>query len=306
MSRIAYTVSEKMSDIGCFQLESLLYFHPAPEGVYQKNAARRHWWQDAGLVLRELPAKEREPFFLLVDCPVPRYFYRKRSWPPEALSEYMAEAVYRAPGMADAWLHPDIMTLMSEMEQERWEARPETIRRILACLLSTFGADRLKASGEAAVLLGKASDTLWQMEMTEQILTPYLPRINRLTFYYEESEGADLWEEAADYLEVYGYEYGLTPGLLPYQRNGKRPPDDREFYGGKIQDDRETSGGLILDYGAPADGRWFKGRGRAVYVDLQGSSVKERKCLASDGRILYASPLKYLDTAVKNEYDRKM
>lgn len=262
--------------------------------MYQKNAARRHWWQDAVLTGRELPAKEREPFFLLVDCPVPRYYYRKRPWPSEILSECMAEAVYKAAGMADAWLHPDIMTLMSGAQRARWEASPDTIRRLLACLVSVSAADCLKESGAATVLLGRASDTLWQMEMTEQVLTPYLPRINRLTFCYEEVEGTDLWEEAAGYLEAYSYEYGLSPGLVPYRGNGE------------TADDKEPCGGLILDYGAPVDGRRLKGREKAVYVDLQGDFVKERKCLAADGRILYVSPLKYLDTAVKNEYDKKM
>lgn len=274
-----------------------MYFHPAPMGMYQKNAARRHWWQDAVLTGQQLPAKEREPFFLLVDCPVPRYYYRKRPWCSETLSECMAEVMYGAPGMADAWLHPDIMTLMSEEERGRWEASPDTVRRLLACMVSVYAADSLKESGAATVLLGKSSDTLWQMEMTGQVLSPYLPRINRLTFYYEEAAGSDLWEEAAGYLETYSYEYGLTPGLVPYRRRGERTADERGSGFG--------SSGLILDYGAPVEGRWFQGRERAVYVDLQTSPAKERKCLAKDGRILYVSPLKYLDTAVKSEYDRK-
>ncbi len=263
--------------------------------MYQKNAARRHWWQDAGLNGRSLPAKEREPFFLLVDCPVPRYYYKKRPWPSEVLSACMAEVVYGSAGMADAWLHPDIMTLVSEDSRGRWEASPETIRQLLACLISVFSADCLRESGEAAVLLGKSSDTLWQMELTGQVLAPYLPRINRLTFYYEEAAGTDLWEEAAGYLEAYSYEYGLTPCLLPYRKGA-----------GGLKNGGGICRGLILDYGAPEDDRRLKGVERVVYVDLQGSSAKERKCLAAGGGILYVSPLKYLDTAVKNEYDKKI
>lgn len=288
-----HILSQRTREIsGVIKLESLLYFHPAPEGMYQKNAARRHWWQDAVLTGRELPAKEREPFFLLVDCPVPHYYYNKRPWPPEILSECMAEVVYGAPGMADAWLHPDIMTHVSEKHWDRWEAKPETVRQLLACLIAVYAADSLKVSGTATVLLGKSSDTLWQMEMTGQVLSPYLPRINRLTFYYEEAEEVDLWEEAAGYLEAYSYEYGLTPELAPYRRGGERMQKD-------------GNRGLILDFGAPMDGRWFQGRERAVYVDLQGSLTKERKCLAAGGRLSYVSPLKYLDTVVKSEYDRK-
>lgn len=283
-----HILSQRRREIsGVIELSSLLYFHPAPEGMYQKNAARKHWWQDAVLTWRELPAKEREPFFLLVDCPVPRYTYHKKTWRAEELSACMAELMYRASGMADAWLHPDIMTLMSEEYRDRWEAGPETVRQLLACLISVFAAKNLRASGEAVVLLGKSSDTLWQMEMTGQVLAPYLPRINRLTFCYEEAAGVDLWEEAAGYLEAYNYEYGLTPCLLPYQGNST------------------PWGSLILDYGSPMAGRQFKGREQAVYVDLQGCPAKERKCLASNGRLSYVSPLKYLDTIVKSEYDRK-
>lgn len=282
---------EKISDV--IHLESLLYFYPAPEGMYQKNAVRRHWWQDAGLLLQELPASEREAFFLLTGCPVPPCFYKKRPWTQDALSACMAEAVHGARGIADAWLHPEIMTFVSEEFRERWEPKRDTKERLLACLISVFAADCLKESGTAAVLLGKASETLWQMEMTGRLLAPYLPRINSLTFCYEEA-GIDLWEEAADCLEDYSYEYGLTPCLVPYGTGAGKMPGPKSFHGG-----------LILDYGASVGGWQFQGEARSVYVDLEGSPSKERKCLAKEGRIRYVSPLKYLDTAVKSGYDRK-
>lgn len=243
---------------------------------------------------RKLPAKERESFFLLVDCPVPPYYYKKRPWPSDALSACMMEKLQTAREMAEAWLHPDIMTSLSDRCREQWEPEKKTWERLSACLIAVSAADCIRAGGEAAVLLGSASDTLWQMEMTERLLTPYLPRINSLTFWYEEQAGADLWEEAADCLEAYSYEYGLTPGLLPYRTD----TGSGAGAGGDC-------GGLILDYGAPLESRRLKGRKQAVYVDLQSSPIKERKCLASDGRILYVSPLKYLDTAVKSEYDRQ-
>ncbi|MCM1266915.1 MAG: hypothetical protein NC302_03345 [Bacteroidales bacterium] len=269
--------------------------------MYQKNAARRHWWQDAGLMTRELPAKEREPFFLLVDCPVPPYYYKRQPWQPDVLSACMTDAVHGARGMVDAWLHPEIMTLMSENYRRRWETAPDTAGRLLACLLAVSAADRIRESGEAAVLLGKPSDTLWQIEMTGKILAPYLPRINRLAFFYEETEGVDLWEEAADSLETYSYEYGITPALVPYRTNGGKTAG-----AGNRQAGGRVGSGLILDLGAPVDGCRLQGVERAVYVDLTGSAAKERKCLAKSGRILYVSPLKYLDTAVKSEYDRTM
>lgn len=290
-----HILSQRRTEIsGVIHLKSLLYFYPAPEGVYQKNAVRTHWWQNTGLLLRELPAAEREAFFLLAGCPVPPYYYKKRSWSPDALSACMAEAVHGARGMADAWLHPNIMTLVSEDFRERWEPQRDTKERLLACLISVFAADCLKESGTAVVLLGRSSDTLWQMEMAGRLLAPYLSRINSLTFCYEDA-GTDLWEEAADCLEDYSYEYGLTPCLLPYGTGGGRMPGPKGF-----------RGGLILDYGGSAGGWQFQGEARSVYVDLSESLSKERKCLAKEGRIRYVSPLKYLDTAVKSGYDRKM
>lgn len=286
-------------------MKSLLYFYPAPEGMYQKDAARRHWWQDAALLLQELPAKEREPFFLLVGCPVPAYYHGRRSWPPDVLSACMAEAVYGARGMADAWLHPDIMTLVSEEYRERWEPRRDTLERLLSCLISVYAADCIKRNGGATVFLGRATDTLWQIEMTGELLSPYLSRINRLTFWYEEADGADLWEEAEGYLEVYRYEYGLTPCLLPYGSKGGRKPIEKASDSQKMRDDRESGRGLLLDYGAPLDRLRFGDFNEAVYIDAGGSPLKERKCLAKGGRIRYVSPFKYLDTVVKNEYDRK-
>lgn len=275
-------------------MESLYYFHPASEGMYQKNAARRHWWENAGLLERELPAKEREAFFLLVDCPVPPYYYKKNPWPAEVLSACMTEKLLAARGMAGAWLHPDIMTQLSDERRKQWEPGQKTLERLAACLIFVYAADCLMTSGEATVFLGPPSDTMWQMELTARLLAPYLPRINSLTFRYEEEEGADLWEEASDCLEAYSYEYGLTPCLLPYRTDagGRTGAGER--------------GGLILDYGSNAGVRRPKDGKRAVYVDLLGSPIKERKCLAADGRILYVSPLKYLDTAVKSEYDKKM
>lgn len=260
--------------------------------MYQKNTARKHCWQRAVLCGRELPENAYEPYFLLVDCPVPSFYYRKRPWPAAVLSECMAEAVNGARGMADAWLHPDIMTLVSEEERERWMPERDTLERLLACLMNPSAVDCLKKSGEAAVFMAKTSDTLWQMEMTERLLTPYLPLINKLTLYYEGAE-TDLWEEAEDCLEVYGYEYGLIPSLFPYGGAGTKG-------------DYGCCRGLVLDYGAPLGEVRLQSGGHIVYVDLQCSALKERKCLAKGVRTAYLSPLKFLDTAVKSEYDRKM
>ena len=147
------------------------------------------------------------------------------------MSAAMEEVVHRADGMADAFLHPDIMTYMSEKFRERWEMRRDTFERLSACLLAACAAGPLHEKGRVAVLLGKPEETDWQMELTQNLLLPYLSRINSLLFYYEEVAGTDIWEEMAAYLETYDYEYGLVPAMHPYStgEQGKMQRRDSGF-----------------------------------------------------------------------------
>lgn len=277
------------------ETETIVYFHPAKEEMHKNNAAKKHWWQDAALSGRNLKAEETGGFFVPVDCPVPPYFYKKRPWPPEILSEAMERALHQTQGMADAFLHPDIMTCMSEKYAGRWEMRRETLERLAACLLAGCAADCLYQKGRVTVLLGSPDDTDWQMEMTARLLSPYLSRINSLRFYYEEVAGMDIWEETAVWLEEYGYEYGLVPAMQPYvgKEEGLLCGTDR-------------CGGVILDFAGTARYPRTEREERVIYADLASSREKEQNYRRKSGRILYASPLKYLDTLVKSSYeDRK-
>ena len=274
--------------------ESLVYFHPMPE-TYKMTAATKHRWESVSLPGKVLPAEAAGGFFVPVDCPVPLFYYKKKPWKQENLLNAMEIVVGAVPGMADAFLHPKIMTLISQEKRERWEPRRETQQRLSAALLAGCAADCLFRKGRVTVLLGRHEDTDWQMEMTRRLLEPYLPRINSLIFYYEEVEGTDIWEETAEELETYGYEYGLVPGMMPYLDSGEG-----------LCCGRERCGGVILDYAdAPRYPR-VEREGQTVYADLTSSPEKEQGCIRKSGRILYSSPLKYLDTIVKNEYYRKM
>lgn len=276
------------------ETETIVYFHPATEQMYKNTAAKKHWWQDAVLRERNLEAKETGGFFVPMDCPIPPFYYKKKPWPQDILSEAMEGVLHRASGMADAFLHPNIMTLMSEKYADRWEMRRETTERLGACLLASYAADCLNRKGSVTVLLGSPDDTDQQMEMTLRLLSPYLSRINNLLFYYEEVAGTDIWEETAVYLEEYGYEYGLAPAMRSYW-NGKE--------GLRCGTDRCV--GVILDFASSARYPRTEREEQAVYVDLAPDWEKERSCIRKNGRILYASPLKYLDTIVKNSYYKK-
>lgn len=272
------------------ETESIVYFHPMQD-MYKMTAAKRHWWEGVSLPGRVLQAEDAGGFFVPVDCPVPPFYYKKKPWPQELLSGAMENVLHGVPGFADAFLHPQIMTLVSEEMANRWEPRRETMERLAAAMLASRAADCLFRRGRVNVLLGGPEDTDWQMEMTRRLLEPYLSRINSLLFYYEEVEGTDIWEETADELEAYGYEYGLVPGLRPYVMEEEG-----------LRCGRERCGGVILDYAdAPRYPR-VEREGQTIYADMTSDQEKERSCVRKNGRILYVSPLKYLDTVVKNGY----
>ena len=276
------------------ETESIVYFHPMQE-TYKMTAAKKHWWESVSLPGKVLPAEAAGGFFVPVDCPIPLFYYKKQPWKQENLLNAMEIVVGAVPGMADAFLHPKIMTLMSQEKRERWEPRRETLQRLSAALIAGCAADCLFRKGRVTVLLGRHEDTDWQMEMTRRLLAPYLPRINSLIFYYEEVEGSDIWEETADELEAYGYEYGLVPGMKPYLVSGEG-----------FRCGRERCGGVILDYADTARFPRVEREGRTVYADLVSDPEKEQSCARKNGRILYISPLKYLDTVVKSGYYRTM
>lgn len=295
MSVAAYTVSECESGTGAMETETIVYYHPTWETVYKNTAAKRHWWQEARLRAQTLPEAETAGYFTLADCPVPPFYYRKKAWPPELLSEAMETALHGVEGMADAWLEPTVMTCVSEKYASRWEPRQETKERLLAGLLAVYAGETLRRTGEATVLLGKPEETQRQMEMAGRLLAPYLPRINSLRFFYEVVEGTDIWEEEAALLEDYGYEYGLVPQMLAYREGEK----EKRF-------GKERCGGVILNCAREAGMPGTKREEQVVYVDINSDPAKARACAGKRGRILYVSPVGYLDTAVKNSYYKKM
>lgn len=274
------------------EVETIIYFHPAEGQMYKNTAAKRHWWQDAALRGKKLGPEKTGGFFVPVDCPIPPFYYKRKPWPPEILSEAMERILHNAQGMADAFLHPDIVTYVSDKYAVRWEMRRETMERLAASMLAACAADCLHNRGRVTVLLGSPDDTDWQMEMTGRLLAPYLPRINSLQFYYEEVEGTDIWEETAVYLEEYGYEYGLVPAMRPYLAGEEGPGCGTD-----------RCGGVILDFAAGARHPRTEREEQVIYADLSSNPEKERNYIRKNERILYVSPLKYLDTVVKSSYD---
>lgn len=284
--------------------ETILYYYPLPakpDGTDNTTAARKHWFQEAVLHTALLARQEE---FCVLGCAVPPFSYRKRAWKAPVLYEAMETALHTAAGMTDTFVHPDILRLLGPERQGRWQPREDTIKMLLKYLLGQQAGEAPALSGMVTVLLGQPRDAARQLETTWELLEPYLPRVNRMLLYYEGQE--DGLEALQEYLEAYYYEYGLVPQPIPYRRT--RTAESDSFSGESaavLRCGKERCSGVILDfaegYRYPKTGSWA-----CAYIDAVSDGEKERLFGRKSPAAAYLSPLKYLDTLVKNSYDRKV
>ncbi len=322
--------------------ETILYYYPLPGGPAGRNsteAAKKRWFQEAVLRVETLA---EEAGFSVLGCPVPPFYYRKKGWKEPVLFEAMEAALHTAAGMTDTYVHPDILRLLAPENRGRWQPRGSTVKMLTKHLLGQQAQKALARTDMVTVLLGQPHETAQQLEMTWELLEPYLPRVNRMLLYYEEQEpswdkrdgdpadretqlletaGTDAREELQEFLEVYYYEYGLVPQLVPYSRNRTTEGVEEEIEKaakeetanetakvagpGQLRCGKERCGGVILDY---CEGfRYPKiAAGECVYMDIVSDGGKQRLLGRKSPAVAYVSPLKYLDTMVKNSYDRKV
>lgn len=279
--------------------EKIIYYYPMweQEGEQKRPlAAKRSWFQEAALDACDAGG--------VIGCAVPPFYYRKRAWKPQVLSETMEKVLQRAEGMADTWVHPQIAALLTAECAGRFLPRKETVQMVSAQIIRQYAASVIGACGEVTLLLGAPEDTDLQMKMTGELLKPYLPKINRLLIFYEEIAETDIWMELGSHLDEYYYEYGLVPQLEPYlvsyiEETAEQPQQHSIFRCGKPR-----CGGMILDYGGQFRYPKILPESKTVYVDITSEAEKERQLGRKTPRIPYMSPLKYLDTVVKNSYDR--
>lgn len=322
--------------------ETILYYYPLPGGPAGRNsieAAKKRWFQEAVLRVETLA---EDAGFSVLGCPVPPFYYRKKGWKEPVLFEAMEAALHTAAGMTDTYVHPDILRLLAPENRGRWQPRSSTVKMMAKHLLGQQAQKALARTDMVTVLLGQPHETAQQLEMTWELLEPYLPRVNRMLLYYEEQEtlwdkrdgypadretqiletaGTDAREELQEFLEVYYYEYGLVPQLVPYSRSRtaagveeeveKAAKEEtanetaKEADPGQLRCGKERCGGVILDY---CEGfRYPKiAAGECVYMDIVSDGGKQRLLGRKSPAVAYVSPLKYLDTMVKNSYDRKV
>lgn len=229
----------------------------------------------------------------VLGCPVPVFYYRKKPWKPRILSETMEAALRPGEGLTDTVLHPQIAAMLTEEYVGKWQSKESTEAFLLRYLTGLYAAGAIEGCGEAAVLLGGRADMARQMETAWELLQPFLPKINRLVIFGEEAEDGIMREALEDYLDDYYYEYGLVPQTESYEKaeNGLRCG-------------RTRCRGLILDYSADFRYPRLAPDGEAVYIDAASAGDKEARLHRKTPQIPYVSPLKYLDTMVKNSYDR--
>ena len=274
--------------------ETIIYFYPVSEQnriAGNGLSAKQFWFQDVSLAVRKV--YEEQDGLCIIGCAVPPFYFRHRPWRPQVLSEAIETVVRRMEGLTDTYLHPHVAVMLTEEYHGRWMPRRQTLQALIEWIARQYAARTVEKCGEAAVLLGEPADTEWQMEMTEELLRPYLSKINRLLIYYEEIAETDIWMELGSHLDEYYYEYGLVPQLEPYAETADG------FRCGK-----HTCNGMILDYCAQFRSPKIALSGQAVYIDTTSTEEKEQFLLRKSLRIPYVSPLKYLDTMVKNSYDR--
>lgn len=219
------------------ELETIIYYYPLKENTGQNSAvAKKHWWQEAKLTsfsilindtFRDVTPGQQERDgsgydFQIHACPVPVFYYRKKKWHPQKLCEAMEAVLYQTEGMTDTFLAPGMEKLLPEEMHRRWHPRMETLKRLTALQM----AQKIEAQGrypqKAVVRLGNIQDADWQMEMTWELLQPYLPKINQCVIWYDAAPGMDIREELSSFLEDYYYEYGLVVQTEKYgtRKNG--------------------------------------------------------------------------------------
>lgn len=258
--------------------ETIIYYYPVKENTGQYSAvAKKHWWQEAKLTpfcisksdtQKGVAFGRKEPGgsgydFQVYACPIPVFYYRKKAWNSQALCEAMEKVLYPMEGMTDTFLALGMEKFLSEEMLGKWHPRLETMKRLTALRLEQSIEEQGKYPQRAVVMLGKMQDADWQMEMTWELLLPYLPRINQCVIRYDPTPGLDIREELGSFLDDYYYEYGL---VVQTERNGMGSPS------------------LSM---APVSDRQMEDFG--LYLDFRKDN-------------LYRSILKYLDTMVKNSY----
>lgn len=209
---------------------TIVYYYPVKESAGESCVAKKHWWQAVRLmpfylsqengfsqsVPEQQICEDDERDLHICVCPVPVFYYKKRSWNPQTLCDAMETVLYQTEGMTDTCLASGVEKLLPEEIRPRWHPRMETLKQLTAQQLAQKKKEQGGYFDKAVVRLGNGQDAEWQMEMTWELLQPYLEKINQCVIWYNPTPGIDIREELSVFLDDYYYEYGLVAETREY------------------------------------------------------------------------------------------
>lgn len=167
---------------------------------FVKNQCAKHkWWEKYRPTVHEYRQRGANPF-ILAYCPVPEYYYKKKKWQRERLSDMLSELI---DGIApdDVILHQQIRSALGMSTASR-DLPPEYV-------LQAMLGRRRRFDSISVCLPPEGGTEVYDVIVT--LLAPYLPRTNMLYLIGEEDW---LFEELEDY---FYFEYGIVV------QSGKRP-----------------------------------------------------------------------------------
>ncbi|MDE6750682.1 MAG: hypothetical protein K2K21_16715 [Lachnospiraceae bacterium] len=297
---------------------SLIYFVTEESITGSSRCIKPHFWQKVRL--SSFDVDEEELYISTVMIPA-----LQKGWKKEKLLRLMRASIAEKTmqsGNTDVVMQPEVQTMSGQEDtflSISWSLAGKLLDK--SQLLKKTTAKRRKPYPETVVLL--LGDSLFpeeQMQKFDEMIQPYLPRINHLTILYElngnsNSNDSNIindiyvsddtytdyeydknrWEEAiADYTEELYYEYGLVATVQC----------GREFSlsrNGRISGQNTV---IFLDFGYSGNIPLRVIKAGDIYLDVFSSEKKEaffrRKCI----EVSYISPRKYLDTVVKSGYDK--
>ena len=101
--------------------EKIIYFYPEQTEMEKRTAAKRFWFREPALRVRRLGESGcncgenvGDAVFSVRGCAVPLFYYRRRPWKPQVLSEAMENVLRQVERMADTYLHPQIESMLTE------------------------------------------------------------------------------------------------------------------------------------------------------------------------------------------------
>lgn len=220
-------------------------------------------------------------------------------WKPGKLLARMRDSLKCCPQTDRILMQPAVEKLLGASDTFM-EFRDELTEELLARFM-------LEKPGNVVLLLGDVDFPKRQLDFFGRLLTPYLPRINRMTVLYADGKEADSdgqtdgdtgrtyqTEHILEATEAFGeelyYEYGLVVQAESIWNYAKR----RRKEDGRV---------LYLDGGSEGRMPAYSLKKGDLYLDMVSSTILKTRIERLNLDIFYLSPRKYLDTIVKSGYD---